>query len=144
MQYGDVLFTASSEQPDEAGLACAVTENPAETVHLNSFCFGFRPYDVSQFHPDFTKHLFRSGPLRREISKTANGVTRFNVSKKRFMKLRVPVPAMTEQLRIAHVLDQFDALVNDLTSGLPAEIGARRKQYEYYRDRLLTFDEASS
>ena len=46
---------------------------------------------------------------------------------------------MTEQKRIASILDRFDTLTNDLTAGLPAEIEKRRQQYEYYRDKLLTF-----
>lgn len=54
-------------------------------------------------------------------------------------KVKIPVPPLTEQERIVAILDKFDALVNDLSSGLPAEIAARRKQYEHYRDRLLTF-----
>ena len=53
----------------------------------------------------------------------------------------IPVPSMEEQRRIADLLDHFDALVNDITSGLPAEIAARRAQYEHYRDRLLSFPE---
>lgn len=57
-------------------------------------------------------------------------------------KIPIPVPPLEEQARIVAILDKFDALVNDLSSGLPAEIAARRKQYEYYRDRLLTFKEA--
>ena len=55
--------------------------------------------------------------------------------------LPIPLPSIEEQLRIVSILDRFDALCNDLTSGLPAEIEARRKQYEYYRDKLLTFQE---
>lgn len=55
----------------------------------------------------------------------------------------VPVPPLDEQERIATILDKFDALVNDLSSGLPAEIKARRRQYEHYRDRLLTFREVA-
>ncbi len=51
----------------------------------------------------------------------------------------IPMPMKQEQERIVAVLDRFDALCNDLTSGLPAEIEARQKQYEYYRDKLLTF-----
>ena len=56
-------------------------------------------------------------------------------------KARIPVPPLEEQARIVAILDRFNALCNDLSSGLPAEIEARRKQYEYYRDRLLTFRE---
>ncbi len=56
-------------------------------------------------------------------------------------KAKIPVPPLAEQERIVSILDRFDALCNDLSSGLPAEIDARRKQYEYYRDRLLTFRE---
>ncbi len=51
----------------------------------------------------------------------------------------IPIPPLREQERIVTILDKFDALVNDLSSGLPAEILARRQQYEYYRNRLLTF-----
>lgn len=53
----------------------------------------------------------------------------------------MPVPPLEEQERIVAILDRFDALCNSLTSGLPAEIEARRRQYEYYRDRLLMFKE---
>ena len=53
----------------------------------------------------------------------------------------VPAPPIDQQRDIVDLLDKFDLLVNDLTSGLPAEIEARRKQYEYYRNRLLTFPE---
>ncbi|KKO87575.1 hypothetical protein VH15_02220 [Corynebacterium ulcerans] len=56
----------------------------------------------------------------------------------------IPVPPLPDQHRIVELLDKFDALVNDLSSGLPAEIAARRKQYEYYRDKLLTFKELAS
>lgn len=55
----------------------------------------------------------------------------------------IAVPPLEEQERIVEILDRFDALVNDLSIGLPAEIAARREQYEYYRDRLLTFEEAA-
>lgn len=55
----------------------------------------------------------------------------------------IALPSLAEQERIVAILDSFDALVNDLSVGLPAELVARRKQYEYYRDRLLTFEEAA-
>ena len=53
--------------------------------------------------------------------------------------IKVPIPPLAEQQRIVDILDRFDALTTDITAGLPAEIEARRKQYEYYRDQLLTF-----
>ena len=59
----------------------------------------------------------------------------------RLEKIELPVPPLSEQQRIVDILDRFDALCNDITSGLPAEIEARKKQYEYYRDKLLTFKE---
>lgn len=51
----------------------------------------------------------------------------------------IPIPPLEEQERIVSILDRFEALTTDLQSGLPAEIEARRKQYEYYREQLLTF-----
>ena len=55
--------------------------------------------------------------------------------------LELQIPSIQEQERIVEILDRFDSLCNDLSSGLPAEIEARRKQYEYYRDKLLSFEE---
>lgn len=63
------------------------------------------------------------------------------LSVNRLKRVEVVVPDINEQHRIVSILDKFDALVNDLSSGIPAEIEARRKQYEYYRGKLLTFKE---
>ena len=57
-------------------------------------------------------------------------------------RVLLPVPSLDEQDRVTTLLDKFEALTNDLSIGLPAELAARRKQYEYYRDKLLTFEEA--
>lgn len=56
-----------------------------------------------------------------------------------FSKIKIPLPSISEQKRVVAILEKFDSLCNDITSGLPAEIEARHKQYEYYRDKLLTF-----
>ena len=139
IQYGDLLFTGSSETPDECGMCSVLTHHTEEKLYLNSFCFGFRFNDLSGINPEFMKFLFRSSVIRKLICKTANGVTRFNISKKEFAKIVIPIPSLAEQDHIASVLDKFYFLVGDLSSGLPAEIEKRRQQYEYYRDKLLTF-----
>ena len=82
--------------------------------------------------------------MRAEITKTANGVTRFNVSKKLMGKILLPIPSYKEQIRLATILDKFETLVNDLSQGLPAEIAAVQEQYEYYRNKLLTFNRIES
>ena len=61
------------------------------------------------------------------------------VDQNKLKKLTLPLPLIEEQRRIVAILDRFDALCNDISEGLPAEIEARQKQYEYYRDKLLTF-----
>ncbi len=59
---------------------------------------------------------------------------------KDLLNVKIPVPSLEEQKRIVSILDRFDKLCNDISEGLPAEIEARRKQYEYYRDKLLSFE----
>jgi type I restriction enzyme, S subunit len=131
IEYGDVLFTGSSETPDECGMSSVLTRKIIEPLYLNSFCFGFRLNNVNLFLPDFLKYLFRDDNIRKQIGQTASGVTRFNVSKKRFAKISIPVPPIEVQLEIVNILDKF--------TQLEAELEARRKQYEYYRGKLLSF-----
>lgn len=64
-----------------------------------------------------------------------------NINARTVRDFKIPIPVISEQMRIVSTLDKFDKLINDLSSGLPAEIAARRKQYEYYRTKLLTFKE---
>jgi len=136
---GDVLLTGSSEDLDGVGLACEVRTDPEEPTYLNSFCIGWRPH-FGRFAPGFLGHVLASRPVRAQVKACANGVTRMNISKKRLGAVRIPAPCISIQEEIVRILDGFEALVGDLSSGLPAEIVARQKQYEYYRDKLLTFE----
>lgn len=136
VQYGDILFTGSSETPDECGMTSVLTERTNEKLYLNSFCFGYRFNNVDSVNPDFMKHLFRSHSLRKALAKTASGVTRFNVSKKKVANIAIPLPPMEVQSEIVRILDKFTAIEAELE----AELEARKKQYEHYRDRLLSFD----
>ena len=133
---GDILFTGSSETPNECGFTSVVTTNVYEPIYLNSFCFGLRLNNPDLFNLDFLKHILRSAELRNQISKTASGVTRFNVSKARLSKVTLPVPPIEVQTEIAEILDRFA----DYAAELQAELQARKEQYEYYRNLLLTFN----
>lgn len=134
--YGDVLFTGSSETPNECGMTSVLTEKTEEDLYLNSFCFGYRFNDIDNVNPGFMKHLFRSHMLRKALAKTASGVTRFNVSKKKVANIEIPLPPIEVQTEIVHILDKFTSLEAELE----AELDCRKRQYEYYRDKLLLFD----
>ncbi|EGK8068984.1 restriction endonuclease subunit S [Campylobacter upsaliensis] len=137
LKLGDVLFTGSSETQSECGISSVVTKQPQESIYLNSFCFGFRFYNENLFLPDFTKYLFRDETTRQQIIKTANGTTRFNVSKKLMAKVKIPIPPLEIQQKIVDILDAF----TELQAELEAELEARLKQYHYYRNKLLSHDE---
>ena len=144
VRYGDILFTGSSEIAVEAGMSSAVTSDFTEPVYLNSFSFGVRFNDDVKLMPEFSKYLFRSRFMRADIAKSASGVTRFNVSKARFKKILVPIPcpdkpekSLAIQAEIVRILDAFTAMTAELT----AELNMRKKQYNYYRDQLLSFEE---
>ncbi len=94
--------------------------------------------DLSVIRPRFLFHYLKTQDLTR--LNNAGGVP--SLTQALLNPISVPVPGLAAQDRIVEVLDKFDALVNDLSIGLPAELAARRKQYEYYRDKLLTFEEA--
>ena len=135
VQYGDVLITGSSENIEEVGMSSVVTFHPKIEIYLNSFSFGIRFHSSVQLSPEFTKYLFRSDLLRKQIMKTASGVTRFNVSKKKFSTIIIPLPPLRVQARIVDILDKF----TQLEAELEAELEARNKQYDFYRNRLLDF-----
>lgn len=79
-----------------------------------------------------------------DLAPFISGATQPKLNQANLNRIPIPVPSLAEQERIVETLDSFDALINDLSVGLPGELAARRRQYEYYRDRLLTFEEAAS
>ena len=91
--------------------------------------------DEEQVIPKFLYYFLRTAHL--EDLNTAGGVP--SLTQKVLNKVLVPVPSLKEQQRIVDILDRFDALTTSLSEGLPAELAARRSQYEYYRDQLLSF-----
>ncbi|UTO06009.1 restriction endonuclease subunit S [Moraxella sp. FZLJ2107] len=137
VKYGDILFTGSSEIAEEAGMSSAVTTHFSEKVYLNSFSFGVRFHDDIEIMPEFAKFLFRSNFMRMQIAKTASGVTRFNISKEKFKRIKIPIPPLSVQTKIVQILDTMTAITAELT----AELSMRNKQYQYYRDKLLSENE---
>lgn len=84
-------------------------------------------------------HALKNKQDKLHAMKRGSGVP--HIQRKALSEFVISAPPLEEQRRIVSILDKFDVLVNDLSSGIPAEIAARRKQYEYYRDKLLTFKE---
>ena len=98
--------------------------------------------DTCIIDPKFLKYYMESKYGKKELAKrTLTHAVPIKINKDMIGKVIICVPPLEEQKRIVAILDRFDALCNDLTSGLPAEIEARKKQYEYYRDQMLTFKE---
>ena len=90
--------------------------------------------------PRFVMYFFQTKSFwSNQIDKLLQSSSMKNIPMEKIRKFKLPIPPISEQTRIVSILDRFDALCNDITQGLPAEIEARRKQYEYYRDKLLTF-----
>jgi len=92
--------------------------------------------------PKFLYYLLATDDFFHYHMSQAKGGKMPRGDKAAILKFRIPIPPLEKQKEIVGIIDQFDALVNDLSIGIPAEIVARRKQYEYYRDKLLTFKEA--
>ena len=87
-------------------------------------------------------HAMQSGAFKAQADKAAKGAAQKTIGLSSLAEMTLPVPNMCIQERLIRVLDNFDSICTDLSSGLPAEIEARQKQYEYYRDKLLTFTPA--
>ena len=89
--------------------------------------------------PEFIYYLLSSDIFFAYDMQHAKGAKMPRGSKEAILNYSIPIPPLSKQKEIVAILDKFDALVNDISTGLPAEIAARKKQYEYYRNQLLTF-----
>ena len=87
----------------------------------------------------FISYYMATGQFNKDKRRHAFGTKVIDVAPKNLAKIEFPLPPLEEQQRIVDILDRFDALTSSLSEGLPAELAARRSQYEYYRDQLLTF-----
>lgn len=133
-QKNDVLIAK-----DGAMLKHAFVSDGSEDIVLLSSIAILRP-KTDLILPQYLAHCFRQNSFKENVIRrfsTEGGVPRIVL--KNFKQIELTVPCIEEQSRIVTILDRFEALCSNLTSGLPAEIAARQKQYEYYRDKLLTF-----
>jgi len=94
-------------------------------------------------NPKYLAYYTQTPMFMAEKIKYATGTKVIDVSATNMGKIQIPIPPLAEQNRIVAILDKFEKLVNDITEGLPAEIAARRQQYEYYRNKLLTFEKVA-
>lgn len=113
LQQGDILFTTSSETPDEVGFASVLIDSPEEETYLNSFCFALRPFNLKETHPQFLRYLFHSPVYRKAITTLAQGSTRYNISKGAFLNLKLPTTKPTEQQKIAFCLSFLDETITN-------------------------------
>ncbi len=98
--------------------------------------------DTDKVIPGWILHNIGSSEFNDYVERNQEGSAYPAISDSKVKQFKIPVPPLDEQERIVSILDKFDKLVNDISEGLPAELNARRKQYEYYRTKLLTFQEA--
>ena len=132
-EKGDILFAITSEDIPFVGNSVAYLGNERILVGGDI---------VVMKHNQDPKYMAYALSTSDAIKQKGKGKVKSKVVHTNVPSLQeivIPIPSMTEQKRIASILDRFDTLTNDLAAGLPAEIEKRRQQYEYYRDKLLTF-----
>lgn len=121
---------------------CAIFDKQEDIAYYVSLAL-IRP-NTNVVLSKYLKYIIESSIGRKELYKrTLINAVPIKINKGDIGKLNLPIPSINEQERIVSILDRFDKLCNDISEGLPAEIEARKKQYEYYRDKLLTFKEVS-
>lgn len=132
-QIGDVLIT--TEAP------CGnVAQVDRENIALAQRVIKYRPKN-ELLDSTYLKYILLGKDFQSKLDVASTGGTVKGIKGSRLHALTIPVPSIEKQKQIVSILSRFEVLCSDLTSGLPAEIAARQKQYEYYRDKLLTFKE---
>ena len=120
--------------------ACAVVDKNVDLAYYVKLAL-IRPHG-EQVESKYVKYILESATGRKELRKrTLVNAVPVKINLGDIGKILVPVPPLNIQKQLTKQIENFDTLCNDLTTGLPAEIEARQKQYEYYRDKLLTFKE---
>ena len=130
---GDVLLTIVAT----IGRTAVVKKN--RPVLLQRSVCVLKPY--SNLNSSYLKYWLDSTDIQNYMLVNAHGSAQAGLYLNQVADMQINLPSVEEQARIVSILDRFDTLCNDISSGLPAEIEARQKQYEYYRDKLLTFKE---
>ena len=136
-QIGDILFT--TEAP--CGNVALVDR---DDIALAQRVIKYRPKNNDVIDTTYVKHYLLGKEFQDRLNRTATGGTVKGIKGSKLHLMKIPVPPLNVQRRLASVLENFDSICSDLNIGLPAEIEARQKQYEYYRDLLLTFAESGS
>lgn len=132
------MIAATGENVED--LCKSVAWLGAEEVAVHDDCWIFR----SDANPKYIAHMMLTSIVAAQKARLVSNGKVSRMSGKSLSKVVIPVPSLEEQECIVAILDEFDALVNDISQGLPAEIEARRRQYAYYRDKLLTFKEKTA
>jgi len=132
---GDLIIAGTSENVEDVCKAVAWLGDDEIAISGDAFIF------THDQNSKYISYFFQSAFFNDQKIKYTTGTKVIRVSIYNLGKIVIPIPPLQEQERIVSILDKFDALVNDATIGIQAEIEARRKQYEYYRNKLLTFKE---
>lgn len=131
---GALVMATTSENIEDVG-KCIVWLGEEDVIVSNDACF-----IQHNLNPKYLGYLLQTESFSTYKKKVATGTKVIRINADAVADFVIPVPSMQEQQRIVSILDRFEALTTDLQSGLPAEIEARRQQYEYYRNKLLTFE----
>jgi len=140
VKKGDVFITPSSELIDEIGFSAMAIED-FDNVVYSYHIMRLRISNQNYLFPAFLNYLFKSGDIRKQIRKKAQGLTRYGLTQPNWKSIEIPIPPLEIQQKIVAILDTFTELTAELTEELTAELTARKSQYTYYREKLLTFDE---